>query len=91
MFKYPQERSGSLLGEGAVEQPGDDGQVLALVVRRQNHRVLVGRRSLCHCSPRLQIRGNKISKRVENFKRMPPKFVVAKDRVQGGRSDQSWA
>jgi hypothetical protein len=29
----------SLLGEGAVEQPGDDGQVLALVEGRQDDRV----------------------------------------------------
>lgn len=31
----------SLLAEGAVEQPGDDRQVLALIVSRQDHRVLV--------------------------------------------------
>ena len=33
-----------LFAECAVQQPGDDGQVPALVVRRQDHRVLVLRR-----------------------------------------------
>lgn len=27
--------------KGAVQQPGNDGQVLALIVRRKDHRVLV--------------------------------------------------
>lgn len=30
-----------LFGKGLVQQPGDDGQVATLIVRRQNDRVLV--------------------------------------------------
>lgn len=33
--------AGLLVGEGLVEQPGDDGQIAALVVGGQEHRVLV--------------------------------------------------
>lgn len=36
-----------LLGKGAVEQPDDDRQVLALIVSGQDHRVLVA--FGCHC------------------------------------------
>lgn len=40
-----------LLGEGAVQQPGDDGQVATLIVGRQDDRVLVG----CHCCGRRKV------------------------------------
>lgn len=36
-----QKRDHTLFGEGSVQQPGNDGEILPLVVRRQNDRVLV--------------------------------------------------
>lgn len=64
-----------LLGKGAVEQPGNDGQISALIVRRQDNRVLVlSRDGLCrsHCCGTILSRVSEVKKsrirkaRIEN-------------------------
>ena len=75
-----------LLREGAVQEPGDDGEVLALVEGGQNHRVQVlAGRLLCgghvgRIGKRKSIRKEIDSMRVEN-KRIPRGTVWRKERV----------